>query len=191
MPNADIEKVKSDIQKFIGLDTNEIIYVSAKTSKNIEKIFTAIIRQIPAPTNKNSEQLKAIIFDSFNDYLDIVVLIRIKEGCIKEGNTVLFMASQKKYWVIEIGIKTDHEIRVKELHSGEIGYICAQIKSIKDITIGEIITLSNNSASLSLPGYSKKSSMVYCGLYPNDSNDYNELKKIFRKISLNDSALIY
>jgi len=92
-----IEKVKSDIQKFIGLDTNEIIYVSAKTSKNIEKIFTAIIRQIPAPTNKNSEQLKAIIFDSFNDYLDIVVLIRIKEGCIKEGNTVLFMASQKKY----------------------------------------------------------------------------------------------
>jgi len=92
------------------------------------------------------------------------------------------MTSQKKYCVTEIGIKTDYEIRVKELHSGEIEYICAQIKSIKDITIGEIITLNNNPASLSLPGYSKKSSMVYCGLYPNDSNDYNELKKTFRKI---------
>lgn len=101
------------------------------------------------------------------------------------------MASQKKYCITEIGIKTDHEIRVKELHSGEIGYICAQIKNIKDITIGETIILNNNPASLPLPGYNKKSSMVYCGLYPIDSNDYNELKKSLERLSLNDLALIY
>lgn len=192
LPNANIEKVKSDVQKFIGLDTSKIICVSAKTGQNIEQVFTAIIEQIPAPVNQDLSPLKALIFDSYyDDYRGIVVLIRIKEGCIKEGDMITFMTSQKTYCVTEIGIKTDHEIRVKELHSGEIGYICAQIKNIKDVTIGETITLSNNPASSPLPGYSKKSPMVYCGLYPIDSNDYNELKKSLERLSLNDSALIY
>ena len=190
--NADIKRVKDDIKKKIGLDSNDIICVSAKTKENIEEVLKAIVNKIPAPTNEDSKPLRALIFDSYYDsYRGVVVLIRIKDGFIKEGDLIYFMFSKKKYLVTELGIKTDHEIRRKELHSGEIGYLCAQIKDIKDVIIGETITLDNKKAEYPLPGYKKMVPMVYCGVYPINSNNYNDLKKSLDKLSLNDSSLTY
>lgn len=190
--NADVEKVKTDVKKMIGLNSDDIICVSAKTKKNISEVLKAIINKIPAPANEDSKPLKALIFDSYYDpYRGVVVLIRVKEGFVKEGDLIYFMISKKKYLVTEIGIKTDREIKKKELHSGEIGYLCAQIKNVKDVIIGETITLDGNKADAPLPGYKKMVPMVYCGVYPINSNDYNDLKKSLEKLSLNDSALTY
>ena len=192
LPSSDIPRVQVDITNRIGIDGNSSILVSAKTGQNINDVLEAIVNIIPAPTGDIHAPLKALIFDSYYDsYRGVVILVRIKEGEVKEGDTIHLMASNKNYLVTEIGVRTPKENRVGVLRAGEVGYICAQIKNIKDVISGETITLANNPAKEALPGYKKMHPMVYCGLYPVDSKYYDDLKEALDKLSLNDSSLVY
>lgn len=192
LPSADIDRVKKDITERIGINGDEAILVSAKTGQNIEDVLEAIVHNVPAPSGDDCAPLKALIFDSYYDsYRGVVILVRIKEGAVKEGDTIHLMAANKDYLVTEIGIRTPKELRVKELHTGEVGYIAAQIKDIKDVHSGETVTLKDHPAVTPLPGYKKLQPMVYCGLYPVDSKYYEELKEALDKLSLNDSSLVY
>ncbi|MCQ2795602.1 MAG: translation elongation factor 4, partial [Bacilli bacterium] len=192
LPSADIDRVKKDITARIGIDGEKSLLVSAKTGQNIEDVLEAIVHQVPAPEGDDSAPLKALIFDSYYDsYRGVVILVRIKEGSVKEGDTIHLMAANKDYLVTEIGIRTPKELRVKELHTGEVGYIAAQIKDIKDVIPGETVTLKGKMADKPLPGYKKLLPMVYCGLYPVDSKYYDDLKEALDKLSLNDASLVY
>lgn len=192
LPSADIDRVKKDITSRIGIDGEKSLLVSAKTGKNIGDVLEAIVREVPPPEGDDNAPLKALIFDSYYDsYRGVVILVRIKEGCVKEGDTIHLMAANKDYLVTEIGIRTPKELRVKELHTGEVGYIAAQIKDIKDVIPGETVTLKGNMADKPLPGYKKLLPMVYCGLYPVDSKYYDDLKEALDKLSLNDASLVY
>lgn len=192
LPSADIPRVKKDITERIGINGEDAIMVSAKTGQNIQDVLEAITKIVPAPSGDDNAPLKALIFDSYYDsYRGVVILARIKEGHVKEGDTIHLMASNKDYLVTEIGIRTPKELRTGELHTGEVGYIAAQIKDIKDVHSGETVTLKSNPAKEPLPGYKKLQPMVYCGLYPVDSKYYDDLKDALDKLSLNDSSLVY
>ena len=192
LPNANIKKTKQDIKNYLNVTDDNIICVSAKTGENIKNVLEAIVHQIPAPSGNKNDKLRALIFDSYYDsYRGVVILIRVKDGCIKINDMIHFMLANKDYLVTEIGIRIPEEHKVNELCVGEVGYICAQIKNIKDVIIGETITLTNNRAVLPLPGYKKINPMVFCGLYPIDSNDYNNLKNALDKLKLNDASFTY
>jgi len=192
LPSADIERVRKDITERIGISGDDAIGVSAKTGQNVDQILEAIVDFIPAPSGDINAPLKALVFDSYYDsYRGVVVLVRIKDGEVKEGDTIHLMAANSDYLVTEIGIRTPKELRCGRLRAGEVGYICAQIKNINDVVCGETITLSSNPASAPLPGYKKMHPMVYCGLYPVDSKYYNDLKDALDKLKLNDASLVY
>ncbi|MCQ2794112.1 MAG: translation elongation factor 4 [Bacilli bacterium] len=192
LPSADIDRVKKDITDRIGISGDDALLVSAKTGQNIHDVLEAIVRDVPAPTGDDNAPLKALIFDSYYDsYRGVVILLRIKEGHVKEGDTIHLMAANKDYLVTEIGIRTPKELRVKELHTGEVGYLAAQIKDIKDVHSGETVTLKDHPTATPLPGYKKLQPMVYCGLYPVDSKYYDDLKEALDKLSLNDASLVY
>ena len=192
LQSAMIDLCKSEIKDRLGLEGEKAIPVSAKTGENIREILERVVTDIPAPSGDNNNPLQALIFDSYYDsYRGVVVLVRIKEGCIKAGDTIRLMKSNKEYLVTELGIRTPSEIKSDALYCGEVGYLCAQIKDIKDVHVGETITLVNNPAKDSLPGYRNINPMVYCGIYPTDSRKYEDLKEALDKLSLNDSSLRY
>lgn len=192
LQSAMIDLCKSEIKDRLGLEGEKAIPVSAKTGENIREILERVVTDIPAPSGDNNNPLQALIFDSYYDsYRGVVVLVRIKEGCIKTGDTIRLMKSNKEYLVTELGIRTPSEIKSDALYCGEVGYLCAQIKDIKDVHVGETITLVNNPAKDSLPGYRNINPMVYCGIYPTDSRKYEDLKEALDKLSLNDSSLRY
>ena len=190
LASARPEEVKQEIENRIGIDCTDAVEVSAKTGLNIHSLLEHIVTDIPAPNGDENAPLKALIFDSYYDsYRGVVVLVRIKEGSIRVGDTIHLMAANKDYLVTELGIRTPKEIKVKELSCGQVGYICAQIKDIKDVHPGETVTLSNNPAKEPLPGYREVNPMVFCGLYPVASDDYQSLKDALEKLSLNDASL--
>ena len=190
LPSADIEHTKEEIQNRIGIDTDNAVEVSAKTGHNIHQLLESIVKYIPAPSGDEEAPLKALIFDSYYDaYRGVVILVRIKDGSIKVGDTIRLMASGKEYLVTELGIRTPKEIKVKELKCGQVGYICAQIKNIHDVRPGDTVTLVSNPAQEALPGYRVMNPMVFCGLYPVESDDYQDLKDALEKLSLNDASL--
>ena len=192
LPSAMVEMTKREISEKIGLDGENAIAVSAKTGVNIKEILERVVRDIPAPSGDNNNKLQALIFDSFYDsYRGVVILIRIKEGHIKLGDSIHLMRHNKDYQVTELGIRTPKEISKNELDCGEVGYLCAQIKDIHDVHVGDTITLTDNPAEKPLPGYKKIQSMVYCGIYPSDSRKYGELKDALEKLCLNDASLKY
>ena len=192
LKSAMINLCKNEITDKIGLDGETAICVSAKTGENIQEILERVVTDIPAPTGDINKPLQALIFDSYYDsYRGVVVLIRVKQGCVKVGDTIKFMRSNREYLVTEIGIRTPKEIQTGILYSGEVGYLCAQIKDIHDVHVGDTITLLDNPASEPLPGYKKMNSMVYSGIYPTDSQKYEELKEALEKLSLNDSSLTF
>lgn len=192
LPSAMPELVKDEIEKRIGIDCSETLFVSAKTGLGVDRVLEAIVKNIPAPSGDIDSPLQALIFDSYYDsYRGVVVLIRLKNGRVRVGDKISLMAANKIYEVTEIGIRTPKEIPVDELAAGEVGYLCAQIKDIKDVFPGETITISDNPCKQPLPGYRKMNPMVYCGLYPVDSKYYPELKDALEKLSLNDSSLIF
>ena len=192
LKSAMINLCKNEITDKIGLDGETAICVSAKTGENIQEILERVVTDIPAPAGDISKPLQALIFDSYYDsYRGVVVLIRVKQGCVKVGDTIKFMRSNREYLVTEIGIRTPKEIQTGILYSGEVGYLCAQIKDIHDVHVGDTITLLDNPASEPLPGYKKMNSMVYSGIYPTDSQKYEELKEALEKLSLNDSSLTF
>lgn len=192
LPSSDIPNAEKEIEEKLGLSTADISLVSAKTGQGVPEMLERVVELIPAPDGDPNAPLKALIFDSYYDsYRGVVVLIRIKEGTVKVGDEILLMQSGKKYTVTELGIRTPKELPVAELDSGEVGYLCATIKDIKDVFPGETVTLASNPSEKPFPGYRKINPMVYCGLYPVDSQKYNDLKEALAKLSLNDSSLTY
>ena len=192
LPSADPERVKEEIETRIGIPCDESVEISAKTGYGIDEVLERIVTGIPAPSGDMNAPLKALIFDSFYDsYRGVVIMIRVKEGSVKVGDTILLMANGKQYQVTELGIRTPNEEKRNELSAGEVGYLAAQIKDIHDVHPGETVTHAARPALEPLPGYRKMNPMVYCGLYPVDSKKYEDLKDALGKLCLNDASLHY
>ena len=192
LPSAMPDLAKKEIEERIGIPADNACLVSAKTGEGVADVLEAVVNYIPSPIGDDNAPLQALIFDSFYDsYRGVVILIRVKEGRVKVGDTIKLMAANKEYLVTEVGIRTPKEIKVNELCSGEVGYLAAQIKDIKDVHPGETVTLVNNPAKEALPGYRKMNPMVYCGLYPVDSKKYLDLKDALEKLTLNDASLTF
>lgn len=192
LPSADPERVKKEIEDVIGLDCTDIPMISAKSGLNVEEVLEGIVHRLPSPKGDINAPLKALVFDSYYDaYRGVVVFVCVKDGIIKTGDKISFMAADKEYEVVELGVKTPKEIKKDSLQAGEVGYLCASIKSIRDIHVGDTITHSDNRANEALPGYRKMNPMVYCGLYPTDNAKYNDLRDALEKLQLNDSSLVF
>lgn len=193
LPASDPERVKEEIENVIGIDASDAILISAKTGKNIDQVIDAIIKRIPAPKECDNEKpLEALIFDSyFDNYRGVVILVRLFNGSVKTGDEIYFMQSKKVYQVTELGVKSPHEVKKDILEAGEVGWISASIRDIKDINIGDTVTLNNNKVAYPLPGYKKLKPVVYTGFYPVDTRDYNDLKDALEKISLSDSSIVW
>ncbi len=192
LPNADIERVKKEIEDVIGLDCSDIPLISAKSGQGVDKVLEDIVKKLPAPSGDEKEPLKALIFDSYYDaYRGVVASVCIKDGKIRVGDKILFMQSGKQYEVIELGIKNPKEVKRNVLKAGEVGYVACSIKSIRDVHVGDTITTVDNAAREPLSGYRKMNPMVYCGLYPTDNARYNDLRDALEKLQLNDSSLTY
>ncbi len=190
LPSAMPEWAKEEIEQRIGIPCDEAVEVSAKTGLHIHELLEAIVKNIPAPSGSDDNPLQALNFDSFYDsYRGVVIMVRIKEGSVKVGDHIKLMQSGHDYLVTEVGIRTPDEIKLKELKCGQVGYICAQIKDIKDVRPGDTVTSFDHPASKALPGYRDINPMVFCGLYPVDSDDYQDLKEALEKLSLNDASL--
>ena len=192
LPSAMPDRVKDDIENRIGVDCSEACDVSAKTGFGVPEVLEKIVRDIPAPKGKSDAPLKALIFDSYYDsYRGVVVLLRVFEGSVKPGDTIRLMQAGMEYQVTELGIRTPSEVKTKSLDAGEVGWLAAQIKDIRDVHPGETVTSAFNPTPLPLPGYRKINPMVYCGLYPVDSKEYSSLKDALEKLSLNDASLVF
>ncbi|HIK36681.1 MAG: translation elongation factor 4 [Geminocystis sp.] len=190
LPSADPERVIREIEDVIGLDCSEIILASAKTGVGIEEILEAIVKRIPPPRDTVNEPLRALIFDSYYDsYRGVVVYFRVMDGSLKKGDRILLMSTGKEYELDEIGVLSPYQMPVEELHAGEVGYLAAAIKSVGDARVGDTITLAKKPASQPLPGYAEAKPMVFCGLFPTDSEKYPDLKEALEKLKLNDAAL--
>ena len=192
LPSADPDRVKQEIEDIIGLDASEAVLCSAKSGIGIPDILEAIVNKVPAPPDKSDEPTRALIFDSrFDAYKGAIAYVRVKEGSIKAKDTIRMMHDKKDFDVTELGIFTPNLVPVQELPCGSVGCIAASIKNVADCHVGDTVTLANNPAPEPLPGYRKAVSMVYCGLYPTDSKDYENLRDALEKLQLNDAALEY
>ena len=192
LPSADPDRVKQEIEDIIGLDASDAVLCSAKSGIGIPDILEAIVNKVPAPPDKSDEPTRALIFDSrFDAYKGAIAYVRVKEGSIKAKDTIRMMHDKKDFDITELGIFTPNLVPVQELPCGSVGCIAASIKNVKDCHVGDTVTLANNPASEPLPGYRKAVSMVYCGLYPTESKDYENLRDALEKLQLNDAALEY
>ena len=192
LPSADPDRVKHEIEDIIGLDASEAVLCSAKSGIGIPDILEAIVNKVPAPPDKSDEPTRALIFDSrFDAYKGAIAYVRVKEGTIKAKDTIRMMHDNKDFDVTELGIFTPNLVPVQELPCGSVGCIAASIKNVSDCHVGDTVTLADNPAPEPLPGYRKAVSMVYCGLYPTESKDYENLRDALEKLQLNDAALEY
>lgn len=191
LPSADPERVKHQLID-IGLEIDDVILTSAKEGTGIEEVLDAIIQKVPAPQDTNDKPLRALIFDSFYDaYQGVVAYVRIVDGKIKPRQKIKMMASNRTYEVDEVGIFKPDMVKTSELSAGEVGYIIAGVKDVKNCRVGDTITLADNPASEPLPGYKKIKPMVFSGLYPTDNADYGVLKDALEKLQLNDASLTF
>lgn len=192
LPSADPERVKREIEDIIGLDASDAILASAKSGIGIQDILEAIVERIPAPPDKSDEPTRALIFDSrFDSYKGAIAYVRVKEGSIKKKDIIRMMHDSKDFEVTELGVFTPNLLPVEELTCGSVGCIAASIKNVRDCHVGDTVTKADNPAKEPLLGYRKAVSMVYCGLYPTDSKDYDNLRDALEKLNLNDAALEY
>ncbi len=190
LPNADVEKVKKELIDTLGFEEEEIILASAKTGQGIKQLVETIIEKIPAPKGNINDKLQALVFDSYFDpYRGVVALVRIVNGKINIKDKIKLMATDASYEVVELGINNPKKQTKDSLVCGEVGYLCGSIKSIKDIKVGDTITLENNPAKDKLPGYRPMKPMVFCGLYPIVSSKFTDLREALDKLKLNDAAL--
>ena len=192
LPNADVDKVKKELREVLGFSDDEIILTSAKTGFGIDKLLNAVIDRIPCPNGEINSNLRGLIFDSvFDSYRGVVIQTRIVDGKLKVGDKIRFMSTGASHEVTELGVSTPKEEKVKELVSGDVGYVCASIKKISDVKIGDTITLDDNPAKEELPGYKEIKPMVYSGIYPVETNKYNDLRDALEKLKLNDASLTF
>ena len=191
LPSADIPKVEKELFDTFGFTSEEIIKVSAKTGEGIPALVDAIIDRIPAP-KKSDDKLKCLIFDSyFDSYRGVVILVRVVSGKITKKTKIKMMTTGATYDVVSLGYHTPFEHEVEQLNEGEVGFITASIKSLSSVEVGDTITDANDEAEIPLPGYKPMKPMVYCGIYPIESNKYPALKEAIEKLKLNDAALTF
>lgn len=193
LPNARPDEVKNEIEDIIGIPAQDAPCISAKSGLNVEEVLERIVTDIPAPVGNENDKLKCLIFDSlYDNYKGAIAYVRVKDGTVKVGDEILLMAAKKVFTVTEVGyFEPGAYHSTGELKAGEVGYISASIKNLSDIRVGDTITLKDSPADEPLPGYKKVNPMVYCGLYPMDGSDYENLKVALEKLKLNDAALIY
>jgi len=192
LPNADPDRVTQELVDIIGIDPDDVILASAKENIGIDTILERIVERVPAPGGSGEGPLKALIFDSLYDsYRGVVAYICVKEGKVKVGDKIKMMASEKEYEVLELGVLTPKPVSKEELTVGDVGFLTASMKDVKDTRVGDTITLANNPAATPLPGYRRLNPMVFCGLYPVNSEDYNPLREALERLELNDSSLQY
>lgn len=190
LPAADPERVRAEVEDVIGIDASDAVLASAKIGLGIPELLEQIVEKVPAPEGDLEAPLQALVFDSVYDpYRGVVLNIRIKNGVVRPGDMIRFMANGKEYEVIEVGIFSPKPIKRDFLMVGDVGYLTAGIKTIQDTQVGDTITLANNPASEALAGYRKMNPMVYCGIYPVDASDFNDLREALEKLQLNDASL--
>ncbi len=192
LPSAEPERIAEEIEEIVGLDCTDIIKASAKAGIGIEDILEAIVQQVPPPQDTLEEPLRALIFDSYYDpYRGVIVYFRVMDGRVKKGDRILLMISGKEHPIEELGVLSPNQIQVDELHAGEVGYLAAGIKTVVDARVGDTITLLARPAKEALPGYTEAKPMVFCGLFPIDADQYEDLRESLEKLKLNDAALSY
>lgn len=192
LPSADPEGTKKQIEDEIGLDTDDALDVSAKTGLGVDQVLEEIVKKVPAPTGDLTAPLKALIFDSkYDDYRGVVLSVRVFEGTVKKGDKIRLMNSGTEYEVAEVGINSPKPLARDVLMAGDVGYITAAIKDIKDTRVGDTVTDANNPTAKPLEGYRQMTPMVYAGLYPTDNAKFNDLRDALEKLQLNDAALTF
>lgn len=192
LPSADPDRVKQEIEDVLGIDASDAPLISAKTGLNIDQVLKGIVEKLPAPSGESKDPLKALVFDSYYDsYRGVIAYIRVLDGELKVGDHIKFMATGATFEVLELGYRVPDEVKTNHLKAGEVGWVAASIKSIKDVGVGDTITLVDKPASEALPGYRKLNPMVYCGLYPVENQRYTDLREALEKMALNDSSLVF
>lgn len=192
LPSAEVERVKTDIEESIGLDCADALPVSAKTGLGVDAVLEAIVHRLPAPKGNPDATLKALIFDSWYDsYQGVVTLFRVVDGNVRLGDTIRLMSTGKEYEVLRLGVFSPEAVDVKELTTGEVGFLCGSIKELGDARVGDTITLANAPAAEPVPGFKDVKAMVFCGLYPTESDEYETLKAALEKLQLNDAAFSF
>ena len=192
LPSADPEKVKKEIEEAIGLDASNAVLTSAKTGLGVDDILEAIVKLIPPPSGDEKKPLRALIFDSyFDSYKGVIAHIRLMDGLIKKGMELQMMATGKVFEVTDVGCFQPTPVEVPQLAAGDVGFIAGSLKNVRDVRVGDTVTTTENPAPEPLPGYRGVTPMVYCGLYPVDSADYDNLKDALEKLQLNDAALVF
>lgn len=192
LPSAEPQKVINEIEDVIGIPAQDAILASAKAGIGIEDILERIITEVPAPKGDANAPLQALVFDSvFDAYKGVIPSIRVVNGTVKKGDTIKFMATNATYEVVDVGVHTPKIEKREILGPGDVGFLTASIKDINTVAVGDTVTLANHPATSPLPGYRKMNSVVFCGLYPIDSDQYNDLKDALEKLKLNDASLLY
>jgi len=192
LPGAEPDRVKGEIEEIIGLDCSGAIHASAKEGIGIHEILESIVHLVPPPKDTVNERLRALIFDSYYDsYRGVIVYFRVMDGIVKKGDRVRLMMSHKEYVIDELGVLSPTQVQVDQLHAGEVGYFAAAIKSVEDARVGDTITLAIAPATEALPGYTEAKPMVFCGLFPTDADQFEDLREALEKLRLNDAALQY
>ncbi|EFA69377.1 elongation factor 4 [Cylindrospermopsis raciborskii S07] len=192
LPGAEPDRVIGEIEEIIGLDCSGAILASAKEGIGIPEILEAIVERVPPAADTVSQRLRALIFDSYYDsYRGVIVYFRVMDGTVKKGDRIYLMASDKEYEIDELGVLCPNQTQVEELHAGEVGYLAAAIKAVADARVGDTITLAKAKASEALPGYTEANPMVFCGMFPIDADQFEDLREALEKLRLNDAALQY
>ena len=192
LPSADPEHVKREIEDVIGIDASDAVLCSAKTGIGIEDVLEAIVARVPAPQGDAEAPLKALVFDSkFDAYKGVVLYVRIMQGRLRKGMKIRMMATGAEFDVTEVGYFKPGIVNVDELEEGQVGFFAASIKNVKDARVGDTVTDADNPAEKALPGYRKATPMVYCGLYPVENSDYDNLRDALEKLQLNDASLVF
>ena len=192
LPSADPDRVKEDIEDVIGIDAADASLVSGKSGLGVEELLETIVARIPEPKDEDAKPLRALIFDSwFDAYRGVVILVRVMEGSIRAGQTIKLMHNKKEFLVQEVGAYTPHQVKLSALASGEVGFIIANIKEVGDAKVGDTVTKAGEPAGEPLAGFKEVKPMVFAGIFPVDTNDYENLKDALAKLMLNDAALIY
>ena len=193
LPAADPDRVAKEVEDVIGLDCEDAPRVSAKTGENVEQVLEQIVYNIPSPKGDENAPLRALIFDSIYDsYRGVIVYIRVVDGCLRSGDTIRMMASGAEFQVVELGYMRATSLEKRDsLRAGEVGYVMASIKTVSQARVGDTVTLASNPAAEALPGYRKVNPMVFCGVYPADGADYENLKEALEKLELNDASLSF
>ena len=192
LPSANIEKTQKELYETFGFNKDEIILTSAKTGEGIKELVEAIIKRIPSPKGDNTKPLKSLIFDSLYDsYRGVLTLARIFDGKLKVGDEILFMQTNSSYLVTELFVYNPNFKKVDSLESGEVGYVVASVKNLSDVKVGDTITLEKNPCDEALPGYKPMQQVVFTGLYPTETNKYNDLREALLKLKLNDGGFSF